>query len=97
MDEGQLEALCVEAIKLSELQKSANWGKWVLVAYRRLARVPSRVVAEGFTRLSELERQHLVVELDALVTGAPHSLSPHEAEGLAALKSLRATLPRAGE
>jgi hypothetical protein len=97
MDEGQLESLCIEAIKLAELQKSANWAKWVLVAYRRLARVPSRAVAEGFTRIPDHERHQLAVELDALVIGAPgHSLSPHEADGLAALKSIRASLERAG-
>lgn len=93
IDEGQMEALSLEALKLSALQKSPSWAKWVLDTYRRSARVPPRSVADGVSGLPRTELAGLVAELDALVQSAPgNKLSPTEAEGLARLRSLRASL-----
>jgi hypothetical protein len=55
--------------------------------------VPPRSVADGVSGLPRTELAGLVAELDALVQSAPgNKLSPTEAEGLARLRSLRASL-----
>src|SRR5262249_19643210 len=93
IDDEQMEALSLEALKLSGVQKDASWAKWVLEAYGKPARVPPRSVADGVSGLPHSELLGLVEQLDALVDGAPgNKLSPAEAEGLARLKSLRASL-----
>jgi hypothetical protein len=93
IDESQMEALSLEALHLSELQKKANWAKWVLETYRRSSRLPPRSVADGVSKLPQTELLTLVNQLDDLVSCAPiNKLSPSEVEGLARLKTIRATL-----
>jgi hypothetical protein len=93
IDEGQMEALSIAALKLSEAQKSGTWAKWVLEAYRKTARVPPRTVADGMSELPRSELVALIGQLDALVEGAPtNKLSSAESDGLARLRSLRASL-----
>jgi hypothetical protein len=93
MDEVQLETLSIEALKLSELQASANWARWVLETYRRAALLPPGSVAEGVGRLPPAELLSLRDQLDDIVACAPKTkLSPAEVEGLARLRTLRATL-----
>jgi hypothetical protein len=93
IDESQLEALSLAALKLCEMQKKASWAKWILETYRRSARLPPRSVAESVSKLPAAELHTLVEQLDDLVSCAPVSkLSPSEVEGLASLKTIRATL-----
>jgi hypothetical protein len=93
IDEGQLELLSLEALKLSELQASAAWAKWVLETYRRSALLPPRTVAEGVSRLPPTELAALRDQLDDIVECAPKAkLSSAEIEGLARLETIRATL-----
>jgi pSer/pThr/pTyr-binding forkhead associated (FHA) protein len=93
LDEGQLETLALEALKLAELQASANWARWVLDTYRRAALLPPRSVAEGVSRLPADELMSLRDQLDDIVACAPKTkLSPAEVEGLARLRTIRATL-----
>lgn len=93
IDEAQLESLSIEALKLSHMQKSATWARWVLETYRRSARLPPRTVAEGVSELADAEQLLLIDLIDDLLGCAPtNKLSPREAEGLARLKVIRATL-----
>jgi pSer/pThr/pTyr-binding forkhead associated (FHA) protein len=93
IDDDQMEALSLEALKLSGVQKDLSWAKWVLEAYHRTARVPPPSVADGVSGLPRTSLPGLVNQLDALLDGAPgNKLSPAEAEGLARLRSLRASL-----
>jgi hypothetical protein len=93
LDESQLETLSLEALKLSELQASANWARWVLETYRKAALLPTRSVAEAVSRLPFAELLTLRDQLDDIVACAPQAkLSPGEVEGLARLKTIRATL-----
>jgi hypothetical protein len=93
IDEAQLETLSLEALKLSELQASANWARWVLETYRRAALLPPGSVAEGVGKLPPAELLSLRDQLDDIVACAPKTkLSPAEVEGLARLRTLRATL-----
>jgi len=93
IDESQMEALSLEALRLSEMQKKAHWAKWVLETYRRSSRLPPRSVADGLSKLPPAELLTLVNQLDDLVSCAPvNKLSPGETEGLARLKTIRATL-----
>jgi hypothetical protein len=93
LDEGQLETLSLEALRLAELQASANWARWVLETYRRSAMLPPRSVAEGVSKLPPEELMSLRDQLDDIVACAPKTkLSPAEVEGLARLRTIRATL-----
>jgi hypothetical protein len=93
IDEGQMEALSLQAIQLSAVQKNVAWAKWVLGVYRKSARVPPRSVADGVSSLPRAELAGLAEDLDALVQAAPgRKLTPNEAEGLARLKTLHASL-----
>jgi hypothetical protein len=93
IDERQMEALSLEALKLDENQGNALRAKWLLHTYRRLRRLPARTVAEGISKLPTASLVSLTVELDDLVACAPiGKLSPREVEGLARLETLRASL-----
>jgi len=93
VDDGQLETLSLEALRLAEVQGSATWAKWVLETYRRAALLPPASVVEGMSRLPPGELMSLRNTLDDIVACAPKTkLSPAEVEGLARLRSMRATL-----
>jgi hypothetical protein len=93
IDENQMEALSLEALRVDELQSNALRAKWVLRTYRRLCRLPPRTVAEGVSKLPSSSLISITDELDDLVTCAPvGKLSPREVEGLARLETLRASL-----
>ncbi|HEX9294880.1 MAG TPA: FHA domain-containing protein [Polyangiaceae bacterium] len=93
IEASQLEALSLEALKLSNIQGTAAWAKWVLETYRKSARLPPRSVVESVSRLPASELLTLRDQLDDLVACAPiNKLSPGEVEGLARLKTIRATL-----
>jgi len=93
IDESQFETLSFEALKLSELQASASWAKWVLETYRKSALLPPRSVAEAIARLPLSELSTLKDQLEDIVECAPQTkLTPAEVEGLARLRTIRATL-----
>jgi len=93
IDENQMEALSLEALKLCEVHSNALVAKWLLETYRRLARLPPRSVADALSRLPSAVLTKVAAELDELVACAPvGKLSPREVEGLARLKTICATL-----
>jgi hypothetical protein len=93
IDENQMEALSIEALKVCELESKTSVARWVIETYRRLARLPPRSVADSMSRLPSAVLVNLITELDDLVACAPvGKLSPREVEGLARLKTIRATL-----
>jgi FHA domain-containing protein len=93
VDDSQLETLSLEALQLSDLQASAAWAKWVLETYRRSALLPPRSVAEAISKLPAVELATLREQLADIVDCAPTTkLTPQEVEGLARLKTIRASL-----
>jgi FHA domain len=93
IDPSEMEALSLEAVKLSQLQKTSKWVRWIFESHRRAARLPSGAVAESISKLPIPELTPLASLLDDLVASAPvNKLSTTEIEGLDRLKSLREAL-----
>src|SRR5262245_6068204 len=93
IDPSEMESLSVEAIKLSEMQKTSKWARWVLETHRRAARLPSRLVADGIAKLPATELVTLRDTLEDIVESAPvNKLTATEMEGLSRLRTLRESL-----
>jgi len=96
LDTDQLEALGLEAFRLSVMLDDTKWAKWTLETYRRTARVPPPSVADALGKLSNEQQRSLASVLEDLVGAAPaNKLSEAEAAGLSRLRSIQVTLQEA--
>ncbi len=91
VDPGQLEALGLEAIRLSKLQTTRKWAVSLLELYRRGAQVLTPPLVAALEGLALQDKQGFAVPIEALVAAAPVTrLSGAEVEGLEQLKRLAA-------
>ena len=92
VDKSQLDALSECASRLSTIQRSATWARWIVVTYTKLGFVPTAASLERMAELPAVERGRLGGFLGALLEAIHHrgaTMTDDEVAGLSRLDALR--------